>query len=159
MFRHLDARCRPCASNSAGIAIARYPTLRLHGLSCKSIVHQLGDNVPGRLIIAHLGNGASVTAVKDGKSIDTSMGLIPSGGVIMGTRSGDLDPGILVYLMRELTFDAAKLEHMIDHRSGLMGISATSSNMRRLHEASSDNPDAGLAIDMFCYSVVSRSQR
>ena len=71
----------------------------------------------------------------------------------MGTRSGDLDPGILVYLMRELTFDAAKLEHMIDHRSGLMGISATSSDMRRLHEASSDNHDARLAIDMFCYSV------
>ena len=76
-----------------------------------------------RLIIAHLGNGASVTAVKDGKSIDTSMGLTPSGGVIMGTRSGDLDPGILVYLMRELKFDAAMLEDMIDHRSGLMGIS------------------------------------
>ena len=81
------------------------------------------------------------------------MGLTPSGGVIMGTRSGDLDPGILVYLMRELTFDAAKLEHMIDHRSGLMGISATSSDMRRLHEASPENHRARLAIDMFCYSV------
>ena len=132
------------------LGIQRYG---FHGLSCESIVHQLGDNVPGRLIIAHLGNGASVTAVKDGKSIDTSMGLTPSGGVIMGTRSGDLDPGILVYLMRELTFDAAKLEHMIDHRSGLMGISATSSDMRRLHEASPENHNARLAIDMFCYSV------
>ena len=71
----------------------------------------------------------------------------------MGTRSGDLDPGILVYLMRELTFDAAKLEHMIDHRSGLMGISATSSDMQRLHEASPENHNARLAIDMFCYSV------
>ena len=144
------ARVLPIPRELQSLGIQRYG---FHGLSCESIVHQLGDNVPGRLIIAHLGNGASVTAVKDGKSIDTSMGLTPSGGVIMGTRSGDLDPGILVYLMRELTFDAAKLEHMIDHRSGLMGISATSSNMRRLHEASSDNPDARLAIDMFCYSV------
>ena len=144
------ARVLPVPHELQSLGIQRYG---FHGLSCKSIVHQLGDNVPGRLIIAHLGNGASVTAVKDGKSIDTSMGLTPSGGVIMGTRSGDLDPGILVYLMRELTFDAAKLEHMIDHRSGLMGISATSSDMRRLHEASPENHNARLAIDMFCYSV------
>ena len=132
------------------LGIQRYG---FHGLSCELIMRQLGDNIPSRLIIAHLGNGASVTAVKDGKSIDTSMGLTPSGGVIMGTRTGDLDPGILVYLMRELAFDAAKLELMIDHRSGLMGISATSSDMRRLHEASSENPNARLAIEMFCYSV------
>ena len=144
------ARVLPVPRELQSLGIQRYG---FHGLSCESIVHQLGDNVPGRLIIAHLGNGASVTAVKDGKSIDTSMGLTPSGGVIMGTRSGDLDPGILVYLMRELTFDAAKLEHMIDHRSGLMGISATSSDMRRLHEASPENHNARLAIDMFCYSV------
>ncbi len=144
------ARVLPVPHELQSLGIQRYG---FHGLSCESILHQLGDNVPGRLIIAHLGNGASVTAVKDAKSIDTSMGLTPSGGVIMGTRSGDLDPGILVYLMRELTFDAAKLEHMIDHRSGLMGISATSSDMRRLHEASSENPNTRLAIDMFCYSV------
>ena len=144
------ARVLPVPQELQSLGIQRYG---FHGLSCESIVHQLGDNVPSRLIIAHLGNGASVTAVKDGKSIDTSMGLTPSGGVIMGTRSGDLDPGILVYLMRELTFDAAKLEHMIDHRSGLMGISATSSDMRRLHEASPENHNARLAIDMFCYSV------
>ena len=144
------ARVLPVPQELQSLGIQRYG---FHGLSCESIVHQLGDNVPGRLIIAHLGNGASVTAVKDGKSIDTSMGLTPSGGVIMGTRSGDLDPGILVYLMRELTFDGAKLEHMIDHRSGLMGISATRSDMRRLHEASPENHNARLAIDMFCYSV------
>jgi acetate kinase len=69
----------------------------VHGLSCESIVHQLGNDLPNRLLIAHLGNGASVTAVKGGKSIDTSMGLTPTGGVIMGTRSGDLDPNVLVY--------------------------------------------------------------
>ena len=124
-----------------------------HGLSCKSIVRQLADDLPDRLIIAHLGNGASVTAVKAGKSIDTSMGLTPTGGVIMGTRSGDLDPGVLVYLMREKKFDAAMLEDLIDRRSGLLGISGVGSDMRRLHEAASSNADARLAIQMFCYSV------
>ena len=113
----------------------------------------MADDLPERLIIAHLGNGASVTAVKNGKSIDTSMGLTPTGGVIMGTRSGDLDPGVLVYLMREKKFDAAMLEDLIDHRSGLLGISGVGSDMRRLHEAASSNGDARLAIEMFCYSV------
>ena len=116
-------------------------------------MHQLADELPDRLIIAHLGNGASVTAVKGGKSIDTSMGLTPTGGVIMGTRSGDLDPGVLVYLMREKKFDAAMLEELVDHRSGLLGISGVGSDMRRLHEAASSNADARLAIEMFCYSV------
>jgi acetate kinase len=124
-----------------------------HGLSCESILRQLEPPVPSRLIIAHLGNGASVTAVRDGKSIDTSMGLTPSGGVIMGTRSGDLDPGVLVYLMREKKLDAAMLEDLIDHRSGLAGISGIGSDMRRLHSAALSNPAARLAIDMFCYSV------
>ena len=113
----------------------------------------LANDLPDRLIIAHLGNGASVTAVKGGKSIDTSMGLTPTGGVIMGTRSGDLDPGVLVYLMREKKFDAAMLEELVDHRSGLLGISGVGSDMRRLHEAASSNADARLAIQMFCYSV------
>jgi acetate kinase len=124
-----------------------------HGLSCESIVHQLGSDSPDRLIIAHLGNGASVTAVKGGKSIDTSMGLTPSGGVIMGTRSGDLDPGVLVYLMREKKFDAAGVEKLVDHLSGLQGISGVGSDMRQLHDAASSNADAKLAIEMFCYSV------
>ena len=97
--------------------------------------------------------GALQTAVKDGKSIDTSMGLTPTGGVIMGTRSGDLDPGVLVYLMREKKFDAAMLEELVDHRCGLLGISGIGSDMRRLHEAASTNADARLAIEMFCYSV------
>ncbi len=124
-----------------------------HGLSCELIVHQLGNDLPNRLVIAHLGNGASVTAVKGGKSIDTSMGLTPTGGVIMGTRSGDLDPGVLVYLMREKKFDAAMLEELVDRRSGLLGISGVGSDMRRLQEAASSNADARLAIQMFCYSV------
>jgi acetate kinase len=124
-----------------------------HGLSCESIVRQLADNLPNRLIIAHLGNGASVTAVKAGNSIDTSMGLTPSGGVIMGTRSGDLDPGVLIYLMREKQLNAAMLEELIDRRSGLLGVSGIDGDMRRLHKAASSNTDARLAIEMFCYSV------
>jgi acetate kinase len=124
-----------------------------HGLSCESIVHQLAEDLPNRLVIAHLGNGASVTAVKGGKSIDTSMGLTPTGGLIMGTRSGDIDPGVLVYLMREKKFDAAMLEELVDHRSGLLGISGVGSDMRRLNEAASANAGARLAIEMFCYSA------
>jgi acetate kinase len=124
-----------------------------HGLSCESIVRQLGDKLPKRLIIVHLGNGASVTAVRDGRSVDTSMGLTPSGGLIMGTRSGDLDPGILIYLLRELQMDAATLEQLIDHQSGLLGISGVASDMRKLHEAAPDNPEAALAIEMFCQAV------
>ena len=96
---------------------------------------KLANDLPDRLVIAHLGNGASVTAVRAGKSIDTSMGLTPTGGVIMGTRSGDIDPGVLVYLLREKKFDAAMLEELVDHRSGLLGISGVSSDMRQLHRS------------------------
>jgi acetate kinase len=144
------ARVLPISRELRSEGVQRYG---FHGLSCESIVRQLGNGLPNRLVIAHLGNGASVTAVKDGKSIDTSMGLTPTGGVIMGTRSGDLDPGVLIYLMREKKFDAAMLEELVDHRSGLLGISGVGSDMRRLHEAASSNADARLAIAMFCYSV------
>jgi acetate kinase len=133
-----------------------------HGLSCESIVRQLRidslGNFPSRLIVAHLGNGVSVTAVKDGQSIDTTMGLTPSGGVIMGTRSGDLDPGLMLYLMRQENLDLSQMEHSINFESGLLGISGISSDMRRLHEIAassthSSSDAAGLAIEMFCYSL------
>ena len=144
------ARVLPIARELQSEGMQRYG---FHGLSLESIVRQLGDALPHRLVIAHLGNGASITAVKSGLSIDTSMGLTPSGGVIMGTRSGDLDPGVLVFLMREKQFDAARLEALVDQRSGLLGISGLSGDMRRLHEAAASNRDARLAIEMFCYSV------
>jgi acetate kinase len=144
------ARVLAIAKGLQSEGIQRYG---FHGLSCESIVHQLADDLPNRLIIAHLGNGASITAVRGGKSIDTSMGLTPTGGVIMGTRSGDLDPGMLVYLMRENKFDVAKLDELVNHCSGLLGISGVGSDMRRLHEAASSNADARLAIRMFCYSA------
>ena len=152
------ARVLPIARELQSEGTQRYG---FHGLSLESIVRQLGSHpphqssvqLPKRLVIAHLGNGASITAVKAGLSIDTSMGMTPSGGVIMGTRSGDLDPGVLVYLMREKKFDAARLEALVDQRSGLLGISGVSGDMRRLHEAAASNRDARLAIEMFCYSV------
>lgn len=144
------AKVLPISRDLHSLGIQRYG---FHGLSCESIVHQLETCLPQRLIIAHLGNGASVTAVKNGKSVDTSMGLTPSGGVIMGSRSGDLDPGVLIYLMREQKFDPSALEDLINHQSGLTGISGIGSDMRHLHEAASSNPNARLAIDMFCYSV------
>lgn len=138
----------PLALRSDGVQ--RYG---FHGLSCESIMRQLGDHPPDRLIIAHLGNGASVTAVKDGKSKDTSMGLTPTGGLIMGTRCGDLDPGVLVYLVREKGFDAPRLETLVDHDSGLFGISGIDGDMRHLHEAAVTNAAARLAIQMFSYAV------
>jgi acetate kinase len=144
------ARVLPIPRKLQSEGIQRYG---FHGLSCESILHQLAPDLPDRLIIAHLGNGASITAVKAGQSIDTSMGLTPSGGVLMGTRTGELDPGVLIYLMREKRLDAAQLEDLIDHHSGLLGISGVSSDLRRLHDAASTNADARLAIEMFCYSV------
>ncbi len=124
-----------------------------HGLSCESILHQLAPDPPARVVIAHLGSGASVTAVRDGRSVDTSMGLTPSGGIIMATRSGDLDPGVLFHLMRSGGLDVEALEQLLNHRSGLLGISGLSRDMRELHRAESSNPDAALAIRMFCSSV------
>ena len=140
----------PVARELQAKGVRRYG---FHGLSCESIVRQLGEALPPRTIIAHLGSGASVTAVRDGRSVDTSMGLTPSGGIVMGTRSGDLDPGLLLYLMREHGYDVAALEELIDHRSGLHGISGLSGDVRRLHEAAPSSPDARLAIGMFCMSV------
>lgn len=144
------ARVLPIPRKLQSEGIQRYG---FHGLSCESILHQLETDVPERLIIAHLGNGASVTAIKGGKSIDTSMGLTPTGGVVMGTRSGDLDPGVLVYLVREKSFNAGMLDDLVNHRSGLLGISGVDSDMRRLHDAASSNANAKFAIEIFCYSV------
>ncbi len=144
------ARILPLPKELQSEGIQRYG---FHGLSCESILFQLADDLPGRLIVAHLGNGASITAIRAGKSVDTSMGLTPTGGVIMGTRPGDLDPGVLIYLMREKKLDSAQLEELVDHRSGLLGISNVSRDMRSLHERAPINADARLAIDMFCYSV------
>jgi acetate kinase len=144
------ARLLPLPRALQAEGIERYG---FHGLSCASIVQALAGELPPRLVIAHLGNGASVTAVANGVSVDTSMGLTPTGGVIMGTRSGDLDPGVLIYLMRARGLDADSLEDMVDRHGGLLAISGVASDVRRLHEAAAANADASLALDMFCDSV------
>lgn len=123
-----------------------------HGLSLESILAQL-DSLPDRLVIAHLGNGASITAVRNGKSIDTTMGLTPTGGVMMGTRCGDLDPGVMIYLQRNGYGSPEQLEELVDKRSGLLGISGVSSDVRELTEARRQSPQADLALRMFCYQV------
>ncbi len=145
------ARILPLPKALLAAGIQRYG---FHGLSCESIVRQLTNGVPHRLIVAHLGHGASVTAIKDGCSVDTSMGLTPTGGVIMGTRSGDLDPGVLLYLMRELHYDADMLAALVDKQAGLLGISGRSGDLRELHAHAPFDADACLAVRMFCYSVL-----
>jgi len=123
-----------------------------HGLSCESVLHALGGDVPQRVIIAHLGSGASITAVAKGSSVDTTMGLTPAGGIVMGTRPGDLDPGVVLHLLRTLRGNAAELEKLLDRESGLFGISGLSSDIRQLHQAV-DNPRARCAIEIFCRSA------
>jgi acetate kinase len=120
-----------------------------HGLSCESIVYALRERMPRQLIVAHLGNGASVTAIVGGRSVDTTMGLTPTGGIIMGTRPGDLDPGVLLHLLNTGT-DVKALGKLLDKESGLLGISGTVSDMRKLHEAANGGEaEARLAIEMF----------
>jgi len=145
------ARTLPLPADLRAGGIERYG---FHGLSYESIVRQLGATVPSRLVIAHLGNGASLCAVRDCKSIDTTMGLTPTGGIVMGTRPGDLDPGVLLYLMRERGFDAKRLETLVDRESGLKGLSGGTSDMRELHKL--DNAASKLALDVFVH--VARKQ-
>ncbi len=122
-----------------------------HGLSYESIVHQLGENLPTRVVIAHLGSGASLVALKDGRSVDTSMGMTPTGGIPMATRSGDLDPGVILYLLRVKHMTADSLEKLLNHEAGLKALSGGKSDMRELE--ASDDPDAELAIEIFCRSI------
>jgi acetate kinase len=124
-----------------------------HGLSYEYILHSLSHQAKRRIIIAHLGNGASLAAVKNGVPIDTTMGLTPTGGVIMGTRSGDLDPGIPIYLMRQKGYDPDKLDHLLNYESGILGISGLSSDMDKLIQRSDNESNAAQAIEMFCYYV------
>lgn len=124
-----------------------------HGLSYEYIVKALGPAAAGRVVIAHLGNGASMAAVKGGQPLDTTMGFTPTGGFMMGTRSGDLDPGVLLYLMREKAYNAERIEQLVNHEAGLLGVSGLSSDMRTLLEQRESQPAANLAVDMFCYQV------
>jgi acetate kinase len=125
-----------------------------HGLSYESLVHHFGDQLPERAIFAHLGNGSSLCALRDGISIDTTMGLTPTGGIPMGTRCGDLDPGVLLYLLRTEKLDADQLEDMLNHQSGLLALSAGESDVKTLEERVRCNDlRAALALDVFAVSV------
>ena len=124
-----------------------------HGLSYEYIVGALGAAELGRAVIAHLGNGASMVAVHDGQSVDTTMGFTPAGGLIMSTRSGDLDPGVPVFLLREQGYDADRLEQLVDREAGLVALSGSTADMRTLLERRERDPRAALAVGAFCYQA------
>jgi acetate kinase len=148
----------PIPEEYSAMGVHRYGA---HGISYESIVLALEPNVPEKLIVAHLGNGASITAIRDGKSLDTSMGLTPVGGIISGTRTGDIDPGVLVFILREIcktatsaTDAADKLEAVASKKSGLLGMSDLSNDMRDLRDAiKTGNAKARLAVDKFTWTI------
>jgi acetate kinase len=127
-----------------------------HGLShayCASRAAQMLGRQDGRLIIAHLGNGASVAAVHHGRCVDTSMGFTPLEGLMMGTRSGSIDPGILLYLLRQHGLDAEQLDHALNYASGLLGVSGVSADMRQVLAAMPQQADARLAVEVYVHRI------
>ncbi len=125
-----------------------------HGLSYESLVHHFGAELPERAIFAHLGNGASLCALRNGVSVDTTMGLTPTGGIPMGTRSGDLDPGVFLYLLRNEKLSADELEDLLNHQSGIFALSSGESDVKALEgRIRSNDPHAALALNVFGVSV------
>lgn len=129
-----------------------------HGLSYEYIMQDLKDKAGeavanGRVIIAHLGNGASMAAVHRGKGVDTTMGFTPTAGLVMSTRSGDLDPGIILYLLREKGMDASSVNDMVNERGGLLGVSGVSADMEDLLSQEATNPQAAEAVALFCHQA------
>ena len=131
-----------------------------HGLSCESVVHQLRaqGKLPQRMIMAHLGSGSSVTAMVDGRSVDTTMGLTPTGGIVMGTRPGDLDPGVMLYLLRQQAGDKAAalcdVEAMLNHASGMVALSGLPNDVKAMRKAAAEgDAHATLALRVFTRSV------
>jgi acetate kinase len=123
-----------------------------HGISYSYVSKRLHAlNAGSRLIVSHLGNGASVCAIRDGRSVDTSMGFTPMEGLVMGTRAGDLDPGVILYLLRKGRTEA-DLDDLLNHRCGLRGVSETSGDVRELERAAAaGDARAALALDLFAY--------
>ena len=149
------ARLLPIPRRYTRAGVQRYG---FHGISYAYILGELmrvaGPMAAmGSLIVAHLGSGASLAAIKDGVSIDTTMGFTPAGGVVMGTRPGDLDPGVLWYLLEKEGFDAGQLDQFINHQCGLLGVSETSSDMQELLARESSDSRAAEAVALFCYEV------
>ncbi len=129
-----------------------------HGLSYAFLMQELASiagagAARGRVILAHLGNGASLAAVHEGKPVDTSMGFTPAAGLVMSTRSGDLDPGLPYYLARTEGMTAPQFQQMVNHESGLLGVSGTSSDLRDLCAAEAADVRAAEAVELFCYQV------
>jgi acetate kinase len=128
-----------------------------HGLShadCARRAAEMLGRSGSRLVIAHLGNGASVSAVRNGVCMDTSMGFTPMEGAVMGTRSGSLDPGVLLYLLRRRGLTVEQLDYTLNHESGLLGVSGISSDMRQILKEASSNPDARLALEVYIHRLV-----
>jgi acetate kinase len=149
------ARLLPIPRRFDAIGIQRYG---FHGLSyaylMQELAHVAGTKAAqGRVILAHLGNGASLAAVRGGRSIDTSMGFTPSGGLPMGTRPGDLDPGVAWYLMQSENLMPTQFNQLINHESGLLGVSETSSDMRDLIKHEATDVRAAEAVALFCYQI------
>jgi acetate kinase len=148
------ARTLPIPRRYAAKGVERYG---FHGLSYAFLMEELGRLDPaavrGRVILAHLGSGVSMAAVLRGKSIDTSMAFTPAAGLVMGTRTGDIDPGLVYYLARTERMSAAKFQKMVNHESGLLGVSGTSSDLRDLCANESSDIHASLAIELFCYQA------
>ena len=129
-----------------------------HGLSYTYLMQELGrlgdpSASHGRVVLAHLGNGASLAAVRDGRCIDTSMGFTPTSGLVMSTRTGDLDPGILSFLAATEAMDVAGYQRMVTHESGLIGVSETSADIRDLLAREAEDVRAAEAVSLFCYHV------
>jgi acetate kinase len=148
----------PIPEQYSAMGVRRYG---YHGISYESIVYQLEPNVPEKLIVAHLGNGASISAIRNGKCLDTSMGLTPTGGIISGTRTGDIDPGVLLFILRKIAVTAEtaasaadQLEAVVSKNAGLLGVSNLSNDMRDLREAiKAGNAKARLAVDKFTWTI------
>jgi acetate kinase len=149
------ARTLPIPRRYAASGVRRYG---FHGISYEYLMEELGrvagaEAAQGRVILAHLGSGASLAAVRGGKCIDTTMGFTPTGGLVMGTRTGDLDPGALVHLLRTEKLNADQLDKLVNRESGLLGISETSADVRDLLARESTDPRAAEAVAVFCYQA------
>ena len=154
--RHMPrtAQLYPLPRHLADEGVVRYG---FHGLSYESILRELRALAPreaeGRVVIAHLGNGASMAAVRGGIGIDTTMGFTPAGGLMMGTRPGDLDPGVLLYLLVERGMTPAAVNELVNQQAGLLGVSGISADMRDLLEKEATDAQAAEAITLFCYQA------
>jgi acetate kinase len=156
-FHHtLPAVARQYAlpSRFGDAGIVRYG---FHGLSYESILHTLRQTdrhaANQRLLVAHLGNGASMAAIEQGRSVETTMGFTPTGGLVMSTRTGDLDPGVLLYMIETLGLDPAAVRHLVSHEAGLLGISGSSGDVGDLLREETTNARAAAALAMFCYQA------